>query len=145
MSFSPTASIPSSCRQWKCYATHWSSKPPPNTWPALNLYSYRLFTFPFSFIPHLLLFTMPPSLRSTQRFVSSLSSQSSSLSVPSTSYTSCLSPSSSSLPSRLPRSQTRKSPFSTTPSRGTKKRQAMFNWLNGPGSVFKEPAVGSTN
>lgn len=38
-------------------------------------------------------------------------------------------------------------PFSTTPhhARKTLLRQEMYDWLNGPGAVFKEPRPGSTN
>ena len=37
--------------------------------------------------------------------------------------------------------------FSTTPihCRRNRRREAMFRWLNGPGSVFKDPLPGSTN
>lgn len=41
--------------------------------------------------------------------------------------------------------QTNLRPFSSTPKQSTRQRRLMFQWLNGPGAVFKNQLPGSTN
>ncbi|EFR01423.1 hypothetical protein MGYG_04429 [Nannizzia gypsea CBS 118893] len=76
---------------------------------------------------------MPPRLRAAQRLVNShhLQSSSQSSSIYSLTQSPCTSPCRN---------------FSSTPNLEiSKRRQAMFGWLNGPGRVFKEPAPSGPN
>ncbi|KAL1957738.1 hypothetical protein VTO42DRAFT_5581 [Malbranchea cinnamomea] len=82
---------------------------------------------------------MPARIRNSQRLTNLPSHISSFPSQSSCSFISCTS---LSTPSKSPSTRT----FSTTPSQhATKLRRDMFEWLNGPGAVFKNPLPGSTN